>query len=132
MLVMADSDAEARHVAFGNALRQALRVKGMTQEELAEAIGRKQPMISGWINGKRSPETTDLAFEVERAIGVDPGTLTVHLGYLPPEAVRTVASFESVLLADPGLNDDEKEMLLAGYRAAKKRRNRRGRPPKDS
>lgn len=132
MLVTAESLAEKRQRAFGNALRQVLRVTGVTQQELAEAIGRKQPMVSGWINGNRAPETPDLAFDVERALGVDPGTLTVHLGYLPPEAVRTVASFESVLLADSGLSDDEKELLLAGYRAAKKRKRKIGRRPKES
>ena len=131
MLAVADIEPEERRKAFGDALRQALRVKGMTQEELAAGMTKgRQPMISAWIRGKAAPDTPSLTFEVERVLGVDPGTLSVHLGYLPPEAVRTVASFESVLLADPGLNDDEKEMLLAGYRAAKRKTSRRGRPPK--
>lgn len=121
---MVSREPEERRRAFGEAVRQALRVKQMTQEELAAALNKTQPMISAWIQGKRAPESPELAFEVERAIGVDPGTLSVHLGFIPPEAARTVASFESVVLADTGLSDDEKELMMAMYKAATSKRRR--------
>lgn len=122
MLAMATSnDPEVRRRKFGEALRDAMRVKDVTQEELAERIQQSQPAVSGWINGTNAPKTVEIAFEIERALGVDPGSLTVHLGYLPPEALKTVASFEGVLLADPALTADEKEMLLAAYKSARKR-----------
>lgn len=126
----APTEDEARRRAFGAALRDVLRVRGITQEELAAMVGDvSQAAISAWLSGASAPRSVSLTFAVERALKVKPGSLSQHLGYLPPEALSGPrASVESAVLEDPGLTSDEKEILLAGYRAAKKRH--RGRPTK--
>ena len=48
------SEEECRR-EFGRRLYKILRVKGVTQTELAEMTGIPGPMISNYIRGKRSP-----------------------------------------------------------------------------
>lgn len=123
--------AAARRVAFGEALRQAMAAGGWTQDALAEALGFRQATISAWISGKSQPEEIDTAFRVEKLLGIRPGGLTRHLGYLPLDAVKSVATVESAILEDDALTEAEKAMLLGGYRAAMANKtNRRGRPRK--
>jgi transcriptional regulator with XRE-family HTH domain len=40
---------------FGIRLRRLLRMKGMTQSDLADAIGITNAGLSGYINGKHTP-----------------------------------------------------------------------------
>lgn len=129
LLTMTDEElaAQRRH-AFGDALRQAMAHAGWTQDALAEAIGFRQASISAWISGKSQPDI-DTTFVIERTLGQRPGALTRHLGYLPPEALRSVATVESSILEDGALSEAEKQMLLGAYRAAMATKTtRRGRP----
>lgn len=101
---------------------------GWTQEALGSAIGFVQAAVSAWVGGKTQPDM-DTAFLVERTLGVRPGSLTRHLGYLPPDAVKSVATVESSILEDGALSEAEKQMLLGAYRAAMATKvGRRGRP----
>ena len=118
--------AEDRQRAFGNALREALAVQKMTQGDLAEVLGVRQPTVSGWINGISPPDSVDQTFAVERALKVRPGSLSRHLGYLPPEAVKNVATVRAAVMEDPTLSADEKSMILAAYDAATSTKRRRG------
>lgn len=43
-------------VAFGGRLREARLAKGLTQEQLAEAIGVAKPTLSGYERGIREPD----------------------------------------------------------------------------
>lgn len=116
--------------AFGEALQGAMRAAGVNQKELAERIGNtSQGGVSGWVTGKSAPETPDDVFAIERALEVAPGSLSKHLGFLPPDAVRVASAFEDVIADDPALDDDERAFLLNAYRiAVKKPAPRRGRP----
>jgi transcriptional regulator with XRE-family HTH domain len=118
--------AEDRQRAFGNALREALTVQKMTQGDLAEALGVRQPTVSGWITGISAPDSVDQTFAIERALKVRPGSLSRHLDYLPLEAVRSVATVRAALMEDPELSADEKSMLLAAYEAATRPKRRKG------
>lgn len=68
--------------AFGNALACARQTHKMTQREVARALNVSQGLISGWETGSYEPSPRD-ACRVEEVLGVDPGELTRHLGYLP-------------------------------------------------
>lgn len=123
---MADSPSiDERRRAFGGALQKALTVKRMTQVDLAEALGVKQPTVSGWLNAIAVPESPAIVFEVERALDLTPGSLSRHLGFLPIEAVRSVATVRAAIMDDAALSAEEKAMLLGAYEAAAKSRRRR-------
>lgn len=119
-----------RMAAFGAAVEGALRAAGMTQVELAETLGiRSQAAVSAWVTGKSVPDQPEDVFAIERALGAKPGSISRHLGYLPPEAVKVAASFEDAIDADPHLNSDDRAFLLNAYRMALRNRGaRRGRP----
>lgn len=114
--------------AFGEALQGAMRSAGINQRDLAEMIGNtSQGGVSGWVTGKSAPDTPDDVFAIERALEVVPGSLSRHLGFLPPDAVRVAAAFEEVVADDPQLDDEDRSFLLNAYRMALKNRAARGR-----
>ena len=47
--------------AFGQRLAQAIDHAGVTQAQLAEALGRPRSRVTDWIKGRRSPAARDLA-----------------------------------------------------------------------
>lgn len=99
-------------VAFGVALRRALQQRGYQQQELAEALGVSTQLVSDWVNGRREPLPRQ-AVAAEQWVGAEPGTLTIHLGYLPPNAVDvTIASPEDAVIADPSLDGRAKRVIL--------------------
>jgi transcriptional regulator with XRE-family HTH domain len=129
MLTMADRrPQEERRQAFGRALDQALGARGVTQRQLAEALNTVQAAISAWVNAEAAPDP-DVVFEAERFLKLDPGHLSHHLGYLPPEAAKkgTKPTFESVVLDDELLDETSKRGLLAAYREFVTSRRRRRR-----
>lgn len=60
--------------AFGNALREARRDKGITQEEIAARASYSTVSISLFENGHRQP-TISAVISLEDALGLEPGDL---------------------------------------------------------
>jgi transcriptional regulator with XRE-family HTH domain len=110
--------AEERRRAFGDALREAMSVQKMRQDDLASILGVRQPTVSGWINAISPPDSSEIVFAIEKALKLRPGALSRHLGFLPVEAVKTSTSVRAAVMDDPALSADEKSMLLAAYEAA--------------
>lgn len=114
-----------RAEAFGRALRETLAAKGVSQIELGELLGVGQPTIANWLSGIREPRH-EYVFAVEKALSVRPGQLSRFLGYLPPEAVRTVVDTLRAIDDDPRLAQEAKEQLkgivesLRGKRTARR------------
>lgn len=108
-----------RRAKFGLALTTALARAGRTQREIAEAIGVSISAMSEWKRGVSEPERHDVTFSLEREIGTAPGELSIHLGYLPAEAL---GSWESALLSDPDIDDRLREVILAVVRSYTKGR----------
>lgn len=113
---------------FGAALRSARTSRDLRQEDLADLLGKAGVTVSyqaigGWERGE-SPPSSEKVFVIERCLELAPGTLSRLLGYLPVSAVPA-KSFEEVVLADPGLDDRARDMLLAAYTAAVRRADRR-------
>lgn len=107
---------------FGEALRHALADLEMSQLELAERLGlSSQSVISQWISETHRPDPARV-FEIERQLHVEPGRLSRLLGYLPIDAMP-VLDVETAVAADPHLNAQQREAVLAVYRAL-------ARPPK--
>lgn len=105
-----------RH-AFGAALREARRVAGLTQVDLAAAVPTKQTNVSSWETGERMPREFGLVFEIERLLDVAPGSLSRHLGFLPVEAANGKSSVTAVqaIRSDPALDETAKRALSAAY-----------------
>jgi len=119
-----ESDGE-RRLGFGRVLAQAMKARGMKQEDLAGMLGTTQSSVSGWINGKYEPAAATV-FTVERSLGIEPGTLSRPLGYLPVEPMSRTVGVEGAIAQSVTLDDEEKAALAAMYRLLSKRNARSG------
>ncbi len=93
----------------------------MKQEDLARSLGTTQSSVSGWINGKYEPAAATV-FTMERSLGLDPGSLSRPLGYLPVKPTSRPASVEAAIAQSTNLDDDAKAALAALYRVLARRR----------
>lgn len=91
----------------------------VTQDQLADTLGVTQPTISGWLTG-RWPIPPARLIPLERALRVPAGTFTKILGLIPADS-RPVRSVPEAIEADLALSADQREMLVAAYRAAVRR-----------
>lgn len=121
-----ESDGD-RRVGFGRVLADAMKARGMKQEDLAGMLGTTQSSVSGWINGKYEPAAATV-FTVERCLGIEPGSLSRPLGYLPVEPVARTLTVEGAIAQSGNLDDEEKAALAAMYRLLVKRSTRGGGP----
>lgn len=104
-----------RRLRFGRLLADAMKVRGMKQEDLAGMLGATQSSVSGWINGKYEP-AAETVFTIERCLGVEPGALSRPLGYLPAEPLARTIGIEVAIAQSPLLDDEEKAALAGMYR----------------
>ena len=107
---------------FGRLLAGALKSRGMKQEDLARSLGTTQSSVSGWINGKYEPAAATV-FTIERSLGLDPGSLSRPLGYLPVEPPADLISVESAIAQCATLDDEAKAALASIYRLLVTRRD---------
>lgn len=80
--------------AFGDQLRAAREATGLTQEQLAEAVGVSQEAVSQWENGGSYPRTQNVA-PIARATGASLEALLLaiekdQLG-IPPTPMKVVS-----------------------------------------
>lgn len=52
--------AKAAKECFGEAVAYLIRKKGVTQKEVAEAVGVRQATVSGWVRKKEIPRETTM------------------------------------------------------------------------
>jgi transcriptional regulator with XRE-family HTH domain len=110
-------DRAAQREAFAAALFHVMDLKGVTHRQLGEALGLSHTVFSGWRSGDHEPAPWTV-FKVEKALDLPPGFLSIHLGYVPPEArssIFPVESFEALLDADANLDDRAKRLLKTMY-----------------
>ena len=112
-------DAE-RRLSFGRMLAEALKARGMRQDDLARTLGTTQSSVSGWINGKYEPAAATV-FSIERCLTVEPGTLSRPLGYLPVEPASRSVSIEGAIAQNTQLDEEQKAALSTMYRVLVKR-----------
>ena len=111
--------AEGR-LAVGRMLAEALKGRSMKQEDLARSLGTTQSSVSGWINGKYEPAAATV-FTIERSLGMESGSLSRPLGYLPVEPAARPVSVEAAIVQSPHLDDDAKDALMSLYRVLAQR-----------
>ena len=62
-------------MTFAQVVRGLLAAKGMTQSDLARAIGRHRQYVSSLLNGHIKDPSLEVAADVADALGTDLGTI---------------------------------------------------------
>lgn len=96
---------------YAKALTELLNTKGKSQTALAKELGVTPSTISNWSTAKNEPDPQQV-FRTETALGVPPGTLSRHLGYLP---VGESAGVLSAIDADSALAPNAKRALRMAF-----------------
>lgn len=109
-----DDDRTPLREDFVRTFTWVLEHHGISHRELAERLGWKNhTRIYNWLNLKSEPFPWQV-FAIERAIPIPPGTLSLTLGYLPPEArlgVGPQLSLDDALEAHPYLPAQAKRII---------------------
>ncbi len=117
---------DEQKAAFRRRLRQEREAAGQTQMGLSLKIGVSRSAVWQWEEGKSVPTEANVA-ALEKELRLQPGALSILLGYLPAGAVeREMVSVIEALEADPKLGERERELLAAMYRQLVKQREASG------
>jgi transcriptional regulator with XRE-family HTH domain len=102
---------------FARALQRARSECGLSQRQLAAALGVSQASVSQWVTGQSAPKPRRIT-ELERVLRLTPNTLARYLGYLPADetAPKSVMTVVEAAEADPRLGEREQRILAAVYR----------------
>jgi transcriptional regulator with XRE-family HTH domain len=102
---------------FGRTLQRAREECGLSQDQLAQALGVSQASVSQWLLGQTSPRP-DRVEELERVLRIEPRSLGRLLGLVGDgdEDARPAVSVMEAAAADPRLGDRERQILGAVYR----------------
>jgi transcriptional regulator with XRE-family HTH domain len=101
--------------AFGKALDAAMRDADISAPQVASFVGLTADAVRKWMTGVGEPKPLTV-FAVEALLGVAPGELSRHLGFVPVDVV----SVSTAIDADRGLSNEAKRLLLATYRAGRR------------
>ena len=100
---------------FADTLRHALEERGISGRGLARAVGASPGAASHWLQGRSVP-SFEMVELIEQAMGLEEGTLSRPVGYVPTSVQeRAMANVLAGLEDDPRL-DDRGRRLLASMR----------------
>ncbi|MFJ9180934.1 helix-turn-helix domain-containing protein [Streptomyces sp. NPDC102360] len=102
--------------SLGEYLREQRRNAQLSLRQLADAAGVSNPYLSQIERGLRKP-SAEVLQQVAKALRISAETLYVHAGILDAERERTEVETRAVILADPSLNERQKQVLLQIYDA---------------
>ncbi len=108
--------------AFGAAISGALtdadlRISALFPIAGSDKAESARRAANDWLSGKREPSRPQV-LAIEELVGVEPGALSRHLGWLPLGA-PAIADTELAILADPGLKPIEAKAVIAVLRSFK-------------
>ncbi|KFG72127.1 helix-turn-helix domain-containing protein [Streptomyces mutabilis] len=104
---------------LGEYLREQRRNAQLSLRQLAEAAGVSNPYLSQIERGLRKP-SAEVLQQVAKALRISAETLYVRAGILDAERDRDDVETRAVLLADPSLNERQKQVLLQIYESFRK------------
>src|SRR6266540_2224573 len=114
--------------SFGRALADARRRRRLSQRALGAAVGVRQSAVTQWERGITTPKIEHV-FAVEQALGLPSGALARLLGYGPPSDTPPLTlrqpTVVDTILADKGLDDEQRQLLIGLYRQLQARPRRR-------
>ncbi|WP_105974755.1 helix-turn-helix domain-containing protein [Streptomyces geranii] len=104
---------------LGEYLREQRRTAQLSLRQLAEAAGVSNPYLSQIERGLRKP-SAEVLQQVAKALRISAETLYVRAGILDAERDRVDVETRAVILADPTLNERQKQVLLQIYESFRK------------
>ncbi|MFC8793067.1 helix-turn-helix domain-containing protein [Streptomyces cinereoruber] len=103
---------------LGDYLREQRRTAQLSLRQLAEAAGVSNPYLSQIERGLRKP-SAEVLQQVAKALRISAETLYVRAGILD-EKEREELETRAVILADPSINERQKQVLLQIYDSFRK------------
>ncbi|MCX4824044.1 helix-turn-helix domain-containing protein [Streptomyces sp. NBC_01142] len=103
---------------LGEYLREQRRTAQLSLRQLAEAAGVSNPYLSQIERGLRKP-SAEVLQQVAKALRISAETLYVRAGILD-ERERDELETRAVILADPSINERQKQVLLQIYESFRK------------
>ncbi|MEU1481671.1 helix-turn-helix domain-containing protein [Streptomyces sp. NPDC001668] len=104
---------------LGEYLREQRRTAQLSLRQLADAAGVSNPYLSQIERGLRKP-SAEVLQQVAKALRISAETLYVRAGILDAERDRDDVETRAVILADPTLNERQKQVLLQIYESFRK------------
>ncbi|MCX4906669.1 helix-turn-helix domain-containing protein [Streptomyces sp. NBC_00878] len=104
---------------LGEYLREQRRNAHLSLRQLADAAGVSNPYLSQIERGLRKP-SAEVLQQVAKALRISAETLYVRAGILDAERDRDEVETRAVILADPTLNERQKQVLLQIYESFRK------------
>ncbi|MFC9930205.1 helix-turn-helix domain-containing protein [Streptomyces sp. NPDC127190] len=104
---------------LGEYLREQRRTAQLSLRQLADAAGVSNPYLSQIERGLRKP-SAEVLQQVAKALRISAETLYVRAGILDAERDREEVETRAVILADPSLNERQKQVLLQIYESFRK------------
>ncbi|MFF9770495.1 helix-turn-helix domain-containing protein [Streptomyces sp. NPDC014636] len=104
---------------LGEYLREQRRNAQLSLRQLADAAGVSNPYLSQIERGLRKP-SAEVLQQVAKALRISAETLYVRAGILDAERDRDEVETRAVVLADPSLNERQKQVLLQIYESFRK------------
>lgn len=103
---------------LGDYLREQRRNAQLSLRQLADAAGVSNPYLSQIERGLRKP-SAEVLQQVAKALRISAETLYVRAGILD-EQERDELETRAVILADPSMNERQKQVLLQIYESFRK------------
>ncbi|MFI6639647.1 helix-turn-helix domain-containing protein [Streptomyces sp. NPDC050504] len=104
--------------SLGEYLREQRRSAQLSLRQLADAAGVSNPYLSQIERGLRKP-SAEVLQQVAKALRISAETLYVRAGILD-EKERDELETRAVILADPSINERQKQVLLQIYESFRK------------
>jgi transcriptional regulator with XRE-family HTH domain len=104
---------------LGEYLREQRRNAQLSLRQLADAAGVSNPYLSQIERGLRKP-SAEVLQQVAKALRISAETLYVRAGILDAERDRDEVETRAVILADPTLTEQQKQVLLQIYESFRK------------
>ncbi|MEV7414642.1 helix-turn-helix transcriptional regulator [Streptomyces sp. NPDC089919] len=111
---------------LGEYLREQRRTAQLSLRQLAEAAGVSNPYLSQIERGLRKP-SADILQQLAKALRISAETLYVRAGILDEREPGEVET-RAVILADPTINERQKQVLLQIYESFRKENALEGDP----
>ncbi|MBW5481660.1 helix-turn-helix domain-containing protein [Streptomyces bambusae] len=103
---------------LGEYLREQRRQAQLSLRQLADAAGVSNPYLSQIERGLRKP-SADILQQIAKALRISAETLYVQAGILD-ERDRDEVETRAAILADPSINERQKQALLQIYESFRK------------
>lgn len=111
---MAGDTLESRLTDLGAFIRDQRRSARLSLRKLSERAGISNPYLSQIERGLRKP-SAEILQSIARGLSISAETLYVRAGIL--DAREPTGDLEPAILADPSINDRQKQALLEIYRS---------------